>query len=101
MLDNITTAFPAPSTCERDLGVQHLVASRRSVPFLRIGRVARIEVVGIPALRCQVCNEQIYDLTLLAHIEHVLHGRVARGQLQTGYTFEQLAAELTADALTR
>ncbi|MGH3180616.1 MAG: hypothetical protein ACRDOE_01700 [Streptosporangiaceae bacterium] len=99
MLGNITTAFPAPSTCERDRGVQHLVASRRSVPFLRIGCVARIEVVGIPALRCQVCNEQVYDLALLAHIERVLLGRVAQGQFQTWYRFEQLAAEITADAL--
>ncbi len=99
MLDNITTAFPSPSTCERDQGVQHLVASRRSVPFLRIGCVARIEVVGIPALRCQVCNEQIYDLALLAHIEHVLHGLVAQGHTKTQYAFEQLAVELTADAL--
>ncbi len=98
MLDKITTAFPTPSTCERDQGVQHLVASMRAVPFLQIGRVARIEVVGIPALRCQICSSQIYDLALLAHIEHVLHGRVAQGQFQTRYTFEQLAAELTAIA---
>jgi hypothetical protein len=53
-------------------------------------------VVGIPALKCQICDEQIYDLVLLAHIERVLLGRVAQGQTQTRYTFEQLAAELTA-----
>lgn len=100
MLDNKKTpAFPAPSTCERDRGVQHLVASMRAVPFLRIGGVARIEVVGIPALRCQICGEQIYDLALLADIEHVLQARVAQGQAQTRYTFEQLAAELAAAAL--
>ena len=91
-----TTSFPMPSTCERDQGVRHLVASMRAVPFLRIGRVPRIEVVGIPALKCQVCNEQIYDLALLAQIERVLHGRVAQGRFQTRYAFEQLAAELTA-----
>jgi len=98
MLDKITTAFPTPSTCERDQGVQHLVASMRAVPFLQIGRVVRIEVVGIPALRCQICSSQIYDLALLAHIEHVLHGRVAQGHFQTRYTCEQLAAELTSIA---
>ncbi len=57
MLD--TTSFPISSTCERDQGVQHLVASRCPVPFLQIGPVARIEVIGIPALRCQVCHEQL------------------------------------------
>ena len=31
-------AFPAPSICERDQGVQRLVASTRAVPFLRIGQ---------------------------------------------------------------
>ena len=55
MFDKSTEAFPAPSTCERDQGVQHLVTSRRAVPFLRIRRVARIEVTGIPARECQAC----------------------------------------------
>ena len=91
IIRDILGAFSGPSTCERDQGVQHLVASRPTVPFLRIGGVDRIEVVGIPALRCQ-----IYDLTLLAQIEHVLHRRVEQGQLQRRYTFEQLSAELTA-----
>ncbi len=90
MLD--TTSFPIPSTCERDQGVQHLVASMRAVPFLRIGPVARIEVVGIPALRCQTCQEQLYDLALLARIEHVLQRRVEQGDTETRYTFEQLQA---------
>ena len=97
MLDKHTTSFPISSTCERDQGVQHLVASARAVPFLRIGDVARIEVIGIPVLKCQVCHEQLYDLALLAQIEHVLRRRVAQGQLQTQYTFEQLASELTAE----
>jgi YgiT-type zinc finger domain-containing protein len=96
MLDKNTGAFPPPSTCERDQGAQRLVSSRRSVPFLRIGGVTRIEVMGIPALQCQVCDEQIYDLTLLAQIERALHGRVAQGSTETQYTFEQLAAELPA-----
>jgi hypothetical protein len=47
MLDKHTTSFPLPSTCERDQGVQHLVTSRRATPFLRIGRVAHIEVTGM------------------------------------------------------
>ncbi len=92
MLD--TTSFPIPSTCERDQGVQHLVASRRSVPFLRIGPVARIEVIGIPALRCQVCGEQLYDLDVLARIENALQRHVTQGDRQTFYTFEQLAEGL-------
>jgi hypothetical protein len=91
MLDKHTTSFPIPSTCERDQGVQHLVASARAVPFLRIGDVARIEVVGIPALRCQVCGEQLYDLDVLARIESALRRRVAQGDMYTWYTFEQLA----------
>ncbi len=95
MLDNIITSFLVPSTCGRDQGMQALVASTRAVPFRRLGRVACIEVVGIPALRCQFCDEQTYDLTLLAYIESVLHRRVGQGQVQTRYTFEQLAAELT------
>jgi len=96
MLGKNTGAFPVPSTCKRDQGVQRLVASMRAVPFLRIGRVARIEVVCIPALRCQVCDEQLYDLTLLAQIERALHRRVEQEHTETRYTFEQLAAELTA-----
>lgn len=52
MLDKSTGAFPVPATCERDQAVQRLVASIRAVPFLRIGDVARIEVVGIPAIQC-------------------------------------------------
>lgn len=58
-----------------------------------------IEVVGIPALRCQVCGEQSYDLTLLAHIESALRRRVERGDVRTSYLFEQLAAELITDSL--
>ncbi len=96
MQDLNMTSFPVPSTCARDQGVQHLVASARAVPFQRIGRVARIEVVGIPALQCQVCHEQIYDLDVLAHIERALQRRIAQGQRETRYTFEQLAAEFTA-----
>ena len=96
MLDKDTRAFPVPSTCERDQGVQHLVASARAVPFLGTRGVARIEVIGIPALRCQVCGEQLYDLTLLTQIERALHRRVAQGHTETRYTFEQLASELTA-----
>lgn len=84
-------AFPAPSICERDQGVQRLVASTRAVPFLRIGSVARIEVVGIPALRCQVCGEQLYDLNVLARIKSTLRRRAAQGDMRTWYTFEQLA----------
>jgi hypothetical protein len=95
MLDKNTTSFPISSTCERDQGVQRLVASARIVPFLRIGGVARIEVIGIPALRCQVCHEQTYDLDVLARIESALSRRVAQGHLQTQYTFEQLQAWLT------
>ena len=59
--------------------------------------MARIEVIGIPALRCQICGEQLYNLTLLAQNESALHGRVAQGHTETRYTFEQLAAELTAN----
>ena len=98
MLDYSRADFSAPSTCGRDQGVQRLVASTRAVPFQRVGHVACIEVVGIPALKCQVCDEQSYDLTLLAHIESVLRRRVEQGDVQTSYTFEQLAAELTAGA---
>jgi hypothetical protein len=93
---NHTTSFSVPSTCERDQGVQHLVASARAVPFLGTRGLARIEVVGIPTLRCQVCDEQLYDLTLLAQIESALHRRVAQGHTETRYAFEQLSAELTA-----
>ncbi len=96
MFDNSTGALPVSSICERDQGAQDQVASMRAVPFLRIGGVARIEVIGIPALRCQVCDEQLYDLTLLAQIERALHRRVTQGHTETRYTFEQLAAELTA-----
>ncbi len=84
-------AFPTPSICERDQGAQRLVASTRAVPFLRIGPLPRIEVVGIPALRCQVCGEQLYDLDVLARIESALRRRVAQGDMRTWYTFEQLA----------
>ncbi len=99
MPDLITTSFPAPSRCCRDQGVQHLVASARAVPFRQIGRLSRIEVVGIPALRCQVCDEQIYNLDVLARIESALRRRVERGDVRTLYAFEQLAADLTAGAL--
>jgi hypothetical protein len=70
----------------------------RAVPFRRVGHMACIEVVGIPALRCQICDEQSYDLILLAHIESVLCRRVEQGDVRTSYTFEQLAAELRASA---
>ena len=96
MLDKHTTNFPISSTCERDQGVQHLVASARAVPFLRIGRLSRIEVIGIPALHCQTCHEQLYDLALLARIEQALQRHVEQGDVRTSYSFEQLAAELTA-----
>lgn len=66
------------------------------MPFLRIGGVARIEVTGIPALECQVCHEQIYNLDALARIENALRRRVAQGHTETQYTFAQLAVELTA-----
>jgi len=36
------------------------------------------------------------DLTLLAQIESALHKRVEQGHTETRYTFEQPAAELTA-----
>ena len=97
MLDHIIAGFSAPSTCGRDQGMQRLVASTRAVPFRRVGRVACIRVVGVPAFQCQVCDEQSYDLTLLAHIESVLHRHVEGGDVRTSYVFEQLAAELTAD----
>ena len=84
-------AFPAPSICERDQGVQRLVASTRAVPFLQFGRLSRIEVVGIPALQCQICGEQLYDLDVLARIESALRRRVEQGDMRTLYTFEQLA----------
>ncbi len=47
------------------------------MPFLVPSRLARIEVVGIPALECQVCHEQLYDLALLAHkeSEHALNAQ--------------------------
>lgn len=85
-------ARPFPSLCERDQGVQRLVVSERAVPFLRIGPVARIEVIGIPALRCQVCGEQLYDLDVLARIESALQRRVEQGDRRTSYTFAQLVA---------
>jgi hypothetical protein len=99
MLNHIMPGLSAPSTCGRDQGMQHLVASTRAVPFLRVGRLSRIEVVGIPALKCQVCDEQIYDVTLLAHIESALRRRVKQGDVRTLYAFEQLATELMAGAL--
>jgi len=98
MLEHIIPSFSAPSTGVRDQGMQRLVASMRAVPFRRIGPVAGIEVVGIPALQCQVCGEQSYDLTLLAHIESVLHRRVERGDVRASYLFEQLITELRAGA---
>ncbi len=64
------------------------------MPFLRIGRVAHIEVTGIPTRECQVCHEQLYNLDALARIENTLHRRIA-GHTETQYTFEQLT-ELTA-----
>ena len=97
MLENAMTGFLVSSTCERDQGVQDLVASTRAVQFRRIRYVPCIEVVGVPAFRCRNCGEQTYDLTLLAHIESVLHKRVGQGEVQTRYTFEQLAPNLTAD----
>ena len=97
MLDHITLGFSAPSTCGHDKGMQRLVASTRAVPFRRIGCVPCIEVVGIPALKCLVCDVQTYDLSLLARIEGALWKRVEQGVLQARYTYEQLAAELTTD----
>lgn len=97
MLDHTIPGFSAPSTCGHDQGMQCLVASTRAVPFRRVGCVPCIEVVGIPALKCQVCDVQTYDLSLLARIESVLWNRVEQDVLQTRYTYEQLAAELTTD----
>jgi hypothetical protein len=90
MLDKHMTNFPAPSFCPHDRSVQRLVASQRSVPFPQIEGVARIEVVGIPVLRCQICGEERYDLDVLARIESALCRRVAQGNRRTSYTFEQL-----------
>jgi hypothetical protein len=97
MLDHITLGFSAPSTCEHDLGMQRLVASTRAVPFRQVGHIPCIEVVGIPALKCQVCTSQTYDLILLARIESALWKRVEQGVSQARYTYEQLAPELTTD----
>jgi hypothetical protein len=99
MPEHIIPSFSVPSTCKHDPGVQRLVTSTRAVPFRQIGCVPCIEVVGIPALRCQVCHEQSYDLILLSHVESALRRRVERGDVRTSYTFEQLAAELSAGAL--
>jgi len=91
MLDQHMTSFPMPPLCEHDQDVQRLVISRQPVPFLQIGGVSRIEVVGIPVLRCQVCGEELYDLDVLARIESALQRRVEQGDRRTSYTFEQLA----------
>lgn len=99
MLNDSRAGFSAFPTCEHDPGVQCLVASTRAVPFRQVGCVPCIEVVGIPALKCQVCDVQTYDLSLLARIESTLRWRVERGDVRTSYLFEQLAAELTTDAL--
>lgn len=58
-----------------------------------------IEVIGIPMLKCQIYDEQSYDLTLLAGIESALRRCVERRDVRTSYLFEQLAAELTMDTL--
>lgn len=97
MLDHIILGFSAPSTCGHDQGMQRLMASTRAVPFRQVGCVPCIEVTGIPTLKCQVCNVQTYDLSLLARLECVLCKRVEQGVLQARYTYEQLAAELTTD----
>jgi len=47
------------------------------MPFLRTRGVACIEMTGIPALECQACYGQIYNLDVLAHIENALQRRVA------------------------
>ena len=99
MLDHTTLGFSTLSTCWHDPEVQRPVASTRAVPFRQAGHVACIEVVGVPALRCKVCGEQSYDLTLLARIESALSRRVEREDVRTAYLFEQLAAELTMDTL--
>ena len=99
MLDHTILGLSASSTCRHDQGLQRLVASTRAVPFRQVGCERCIEVVGIPALKCQVCNAQTYDLSLLGYIEGVLRRRVERGDAQTSYLFEQLAAELTTDPL--
>jgi hypothetical protein len=92
MLDKYMTNLRVPSLCGHDRSVQRLVASTRPVPFSQTGSVARIEVVGIPVLRCQICGEERYDLDVLIRIESALHRRVMQGDRQTSYTFEQLAA---------
>ncbi len=80
MLDNILLGLSTPSTCGHNQDMQHLVVSERAVPFRQIGHMACIEVVGIPALRCPICDEQIYNLDLLSLIESVLHKRVEQGE---------------------
>ncbi len=97
MLDHTILGFSAPSTCGHDQDMQRLVASTRAVPFRQVGYGACIEVVGVPTLKCQVCDVQTYDLSLLARLESVLCKRVEQGVLQARYTYEQLAAELTTD----
>lgn len=99
MLDQIILGFSAPSTCGHDQDMQCLVASTRAVPFRQVECVPCIEVAGIPTLKCQVCNVQTYDLTLLARIESALRRRSERGDVRTSYLFEQLAPELTTDPL--
>lgn len=98
MLDKAIVDFSVPSICRHDPGVKHFVASRRAVPFPQSVCGARIEVVGIPALRCPLCGEQSYDLTLLVHIESALRHRIERGDVRTLYLFEQLDVDLTTDA---
>lgn len=78
MLDKHTTSSSIPSTCERDQGVQHLVTSRRAVPFLRIGGVARIEVTGIPALECQVAMSSSTTSTRLHALRMLCRGASQR-----------------------
>ncbi|HZU69544.1 MAG TPA: hypothetical protein VFA09_19885 [Ktedonobacteraceae bacterium] len=65
VLDHTIASFSASPTYVRDQGVQHLVASTRAVSFRWVGHMVCIEVIGIPALKCQICDEQSYDLTLL------------------------------------
>ena len=97
MLGHTILGFSSPSICGHNKGVQRLVASTRAVPFRQVGCIPCIEVVGIPALKCQVCDVQTYDLSLLARLESVLCKRVEQGVLQARYTYEQLVAELTTD----
>lgn len=86
-------AYPSDTRCEFDLDVREVTADYEPLHFPSLGR-PDVEVEGVPVLCCRTCRTRVYDVNLLARIEHLLRLRLANDPHRAKYTFQEIAPEL-------